>query len=551
MQLMTLLLAVLFAIAGFQAPQTATGVLEGVVTRAGSVQPVEGVRIFIWGDKGAEFQTRTDTNGNYRFSALPPGVFSIEAQSAGYLPLPNSLASQAIKVTIGEQQRMRHDLTLTPMATISGQILDENREPIPGAAVAILQLGHDHKGRAQWARTTSTMTDAKGEYRVEGLAPDEYFVRAARVPPPTSVAPLNFGTLAWTYFPGTVDARSAAPLRLRGGDEQNAVFSMVHARTYSVSGSIRHSDSANVPSASLLAIPQDSKIPLDGFGSAGVAVGGNFEVKGLLPGRYDIFAVSRPDRVARASVVIHDEDIKDLRLVLDPGVHVKGRIKVMDDSGGKPVTLQFRPSGRPGFGLIELTTESTKVPIELVLRRKEDLISGINNPRAVEVANDTFTISDVAAGAYDVSLSLLGSDKLYLADVRDGARTVFDEGLEVFGQPVEFLEVVVGLDGGAVEGTIAGGTKSHVFVVLAPHPSRRRNTALYRTLAVTDATKPFRFSALAPGLYSLFAFELPAAGRSVPFANPEFLSLYETQAVPVTVAKGAAAGPIQVPLIKR
>src|SRR5262245_52816636 len=121
---MRLLIAVLLTL-GLQNPQA--GVLEGVVTRASSARPVEGARVSLWGDGGADFQTRTDANGQYVFPELPPGTYSIEVEADGFIPLPNRSSNVKIRLSIAPQERLRQDVKLTAGTAITGQILNENR----------------------------------------------------------------------------------------------------------------------------------------------------------------------------------------------------------------------------------------------------------------------------------------------------------------------------------------------------------------------------------------------------------------------------------------
>ena len=100
---------------------------------------------------------------------------------------------------------------------ISGRILDGNRDPIAGIAVEILMLAHDLRGRGEWRVIESAVTDGKGEYRVGGLPADEYYVRATRKPSRGSSALLNSADMLMTYFPGTLDARTAATIQLHAG----------------------------------------------------------------------------------------------------------------------------------------------------------------------------------------------------------------------------------------------------------------------------------------------------------------------------------------------
>jgi hypothetical protein len=248
-------------------------------------------------------------------------------------------------------------------------------------------------------------------------------------------------------------------------------------------------------------------------------------------------------------VEIRDENAKDIRLSLEPGVNVSARFRLIDDSG-RSLKLA-RKSG--DYSAIELTSDSKEAEVELGLNRRESFIWGLVNSRTVVNEGESlFTFSSVPPGTYDIALSVDGANSdFYLADVRESGRSVFDEGLRVRSEPIEFLEVVVGFDGGVVEGGIAGNGESRVLVVLAPHPSRRQNGALFKTIELSDSTHPFRFRGVAPGLYSIFAFEVSDALETVPYRNPDFLSVHETESRSVTVGRGGTVESVQVPLIPR
>ena len=548
---MRLLIAVLLTL-GLQNPQA--GVLEGVVTRASSAQPVEGARVALFGDGGPDFETRTDANGHYVFPELPPGAYNIEVQADGFIPLPNPSSNVKLRVTIDPQERQRQDVKLTAGGTISGRILNENREPVSGLDVEVLQLDYDSRGRAVWRFFAMAATSNNGEYRAEGLAPADYYVRASKK------FSRDSSDLAATYFPGTADPRSAAPVRLTESGETSAVFSLAKENTYSIEGNVTLPDSQPAATSELLifAIPQDSKVPLDPLSKPGTAAGSaqggwNFKLNGLLPGVYDVFAVGvsptpdKPGRIGATTVEIRDSGLNGVRLSLEPGVDVKGRVRVTDDNGTSVTLEAYAPIANP----LDLTSGDRKAKVSLSLNRKEVFPAGFVS-LSPSVNGNTFTFANVPAGPYDVVLRETGpSSDFYVADIRESGRSIFDEGLTVRNTPVDFLEMVVGFDGGRIEGSVSGNRGTPVFVVLAPHPSRRQNGGLYKTAQLADFSRPFRFSGVAPGQYSIFAFEVNAPSETVPYRNPDFLSQYENQGTPVTVERGATVGPIDVPLITR
>ena len=579
---MTLAIAALMAIIGFQAPKTGTGVLEGVVTRSDSSRPVEGARVAIWGDQGPDFETRTDGNGHYAFGDLPAGIFNMEIAAEGYLTVPDPSTSMQIRITIGDRQRLRHDFSITSAGAINGRILDKNGEPVSGISVEVLKLKHDLRDRPIWEGVANSATNEKGEYRITDLPTGEYYVKAARKPARGISAGTLSADMAATYFPGTADARSAATIHVREGDDVKAEFSLADARTYGITGKVTQPDSRKLDSPIILyAIPQDSKIPLDSLMSAGVTVKPaaegewDFQFRGLLPGAYDLVAVALPTtrydslqvgdtlffgplenvpgRAATTTLQIRDEDQEDVRLSLDPGVDVKGRVRVMDNAGSPfPFDIQRKLFQ---FRSAQVQPDTTPPQIILRLNHKQDFVASLLSLVPIEQIMrepDAFTFEGVPEGTYEVEVGAPGAGgNFYVEDIRSGARSVFDDGLTVSKDPIDLLEVVLGIDGGTIGGSIAGAKKLPALVVLAPIATRRRNGALFKTMMLEDASQPFRFAAVAPGSYSLFAFEVSESSETVPYRSSEFLSLHETRSVRVTVEKGVVAAPIRVPLIQR
>src|SRR5262252_4526488 len=169
------LIAALLVFAGFQDPPVGTGAVEGIVTRAGSAQPVAGARVAIWGDKGPDFETRTDANGHYLFNGIPTGPFNLDVQADGYLSAPDPATGKTIRFVIGDGQLIRRDVSMLSVGTLAGQILDENRAPLPGISVEILQLRLNSRGLPTWNPIAQAVTNSGGEYRVDGLPPEDYY----------------------------------------------------------------------------------------------------------------------------------------------------------------------------------------------------------------------------------------------------------------------------------------------------------------------------------------------------------------------------------------
>ena len=138
---------------------------------------------------------------------------------------------------------------------------------------------------------------------------------------------------------------------------------------------------------------------------------------------------------------------------------------------------------------------------------------------------------------------------VYISDIRQGARSVYDQGVITVSKDVaEPVEVVLSADGGRIDGTVEGADKSSstARVSLIPEGSRRDNLLLYRRASLVQGR--FVLTDIPPGNYKLFAWEdLPVGADE----NSEFMSAYETRGRAVTVRAGAAVSDMALPLIRR
>ena len=103
---------------------------------------------------------------------------------------------------------------------------------------------------------------------------------------------------------------------------------------------------------------------------------------------------------------------------------------------------------------------------------------------------------------------------------------MFDSGINVEGQP-QPLQVLVAGDGATVQGTVESKDRlmPNATVVLAPPDSRRLNAAIYK-IAVTDDSGKFTMRGVAPGNYTVFAWQDIVTGA---WQNAEFLVKYRSQ----------------------
>jgi hypothetical protein len=236
------------------------------------------------------------------------------------------------------------------------------------------------------------------------------------------------------------------------------------------------------------------------------------EIAGLEPGRHDVSASwSTSDGVVfgQTSIVVGSQEMQaDLRI--QKGFRVNGKIYI--ESGNDVV--------RPLSG----------AHVEFQAK----LASGAyvwGTPKATSADDGTFSIGSVPAIEYAVQFSGLPPDS-YLMLARQGDRDLLTENAVINGDSE--IEVVVGADGGTVEGVVhdsKGLPVSGAFVALAP--DSRANVRLYRT-ASSDQDGKFILRGVMPGAFTIFAW-LNMEGPG--YLNPKFLQKYEDHGKPLVVTR--------------
>jgi hypothetical protein len=159
---------------------------------------------------------------------------------------------------------------------------------------------------------------------------------------------------------------------------------------------------------------------------------------------------------------------------------------------------------------------------------------------------------ELMEGRYSVSVSGLQINN-YVSDIRQGTKSVFDDGFITLSRDSpDLLEVIIRSGGGAIQGQINSDGKdkspSRMTVTLIPDPPRRQNFMLYKSASVSpDGKGNFNFTGIAPGTYRIFAWEnLPSGAEQ----NAEFMNEYETRGVSFTISAGLSLTNFEVPLIR-
>jgi protocatechuate 3,4-dioxygenase beta subunit len=232
---------------------------------------------------------RTGEDGKFILRGVAPGIVDFHVTKSGYTSGPYASVRPA-----ADGERIDHVLlTVLPASSISGRVVDESAQPIPGARV-VTGVPDARRQRAFTAEVTTTVTDDDGEYWIGGLSAGEYNIAAT---PRGQFATIRIPTELDSSFGQTVT------VKLDAGEERTGFDIVVPLRPTSaatdpgrksqgtgvVSGRVIDTNGRSVSNAMVQMI---SESPTGGF-LATTDGAGNFLITGVPPGTFG-FAVNPP-----------------------------------------------------------------------------------------------------------------------------------------------------------------------------------------------------------------------------------------------------------------
>ena len=357
-----------------QAP-TGTAKLSGRVIAADTGTPIRRAQINI-NSRDAQFNrsVTTDSEGRYELAALPAGRYRLFVNKAGYVALEYGQArpfeaGKPLDITAG-QVLEKIDFSLPRGSAITGRITDEFGDPITDVQVQALRYQFLNGERQLVDAGRTAQTDDLGAYRIFGLMPGDYIIRASarpNMPQGPRGAETEQTGYPGTYYPGVADVSQAQTVTAALGQELSSIgFSLVPARLSRVSGTVMGSDGRPLAGAMVMLRARGGAgmgpLRMNIIGNAGgqVRPDGSFQLTNVPPGEYVLDVQQRPQNIrnvqdinlsqlefASMPLSVSGGDIDNLTVMTTPGVTVSGRVAYQGQGAPKP-TLQVTaapPSG--------------------------------------------------------------------------------------------------------------------------------------------------------------------------------------------------------------
>jgi hypothetical protein len=453
---------------------------------------------------------------------------------------------------------------------ITGHVADEDGEPLARALVTIQRYQYV-RGERQLSAAGADQTDDRGQYRVFGLPPGDYYVSVSTsglgdmlgrgMQQLASGLPLGGGRggglaafgfggasqpetsgYAPTYYPGVVSTAEAGKVTIGPGQEAGGIdFQIQIVPLSTVSGLVAGGDGI----ANVLLAPQEGS---GGMGRLGgqtfngrVTANGTFSIPNVPPGRY--MAVARSGgrnsdpKTAVQPVVVNGQNIEGLTLMLQPGVTIAGNITV--ESSGTPSPSDYSvfrvtiadadplpgggggPGGRGGRG----------GPF------------GAGDDRVQP--NGTFTLTSIEPGLHYVRVTgggnpSQGGGQWSLKSVLLGGADVADIPFEVKpGQNIDNLNVVMTDRATDLSGTVRdaqnAGAAAITVIAFSTEPQYWRAQSRRISTSRSGDTGAYRIRGLPPGDYFILAVDDVEQGE---WFDPAYLDSVKEKAQRITLQDG-------------
>lgn len=483
--------------------QTQTFQIAGQVVRHATNRAARGVRVSVslvgHPDHQATCITRDD--GEFFFSGLPPGKYSLAANDHGWSQLFQQLDEYSTAIAVGPGLDSEHIVfPLDSPATITGSVLDDDGDPVRNATVYLfgrfLLRGAYRTGLKS---TDSTGTD--GTFHFTHLAPGTYYVAVsgrpwyaqnghlpARVPQDVAVpAPPAELDVAYplTYYANATTSDAATPLKLEEGARAELKFSLhaVPALHIALDGIEKQADQQIIGSVSQIG-PGGTLVNVQAW----IA---NSELTGIAPGDYvlstNLIGPKQPLPIGSQRVTLTG----DSTVHLSDAIKTSATGKVVLDGDiprGLVVLLQNLGNGSQAIGWVD--------------------------------KDGSFAVNDVPPGRYE--LLLANTPELYMHAVKVKGATYSKGQLEVTqGARIE-LTITAAKGMSNVDGIALQGKKpiGGAMVLLLPQDLSHGN---YIPRDQSDSDGTFTLRLAAPGRYTLVAID---NGRDLEYANPAVMAPY-------------------------
>jgi len=547
-----------------------TGSIIGRVVAADSGRPIKRARVSA---NAAELQggrsVLTDDKGTFELVELPAGRYTVNVSKSGFVNLSYGQRrpfQPGTPLQIADGQQMKGiDFSLPRGSVITGTVLDEDGDAMPGVNVRVMRYQFQ-QGQRRLVPSGNGQTDDRGQYRIWGLMPGDYYVdatarnfnfgggrgaaalaagrggRGGPVAAAVAGALANAGTpgagdddesLAYapTYYPGVAAIDEAKAVTVGLSQEVVGInFNVLLVRTARVSGRVTNPDGSPATGGNVNLASDSGRAQAGSNFGGRIGGDGSFAIANVPPGRYVVRARGIPPGAGRGgnrgqgaelppllgslSIVVSGQDLDSVTIQLANGATLSG-------------IIVFPPGADPSQSRVNVTAPSLD----------PDVFGGPQPTGRVD-KDGKFTIAGIAEGSHLIRAG--GPGGWTMKSVSIGGRDVTDAPVALrSGQALSDVTIVFTDRVSEVTGTLANAQNApapeYTVLVFPADSSLWRPQARQIQTTRPDQTGKFRFRALPPGDYYVVAVDPAEPGE---WFDPAYLEAHKTGATRFTLGEG-------------
>ncbi len=477
--------------------------IEGTVASAANGQLLPRARIYLRRaaqKDGYVTWINADDQGHFLFKSVEAGPYEILAEKPGFYTDPHKTPDPVLNVASGDHIQGVL-IRLLPLAVITGRVGNEHDDPVQDAQLRLLAKEY-LRGRESLTPVAFATTDDRGEYRIFGVRPGNYYlavqydvktirkdpfpgVQYRNAPPETTYPPL--------FYPLTSDLRQAQRVSVAAGAELHINFSLLSASGVAIEGKVVNGITGEpVKNPSMTAYWGDRITGITR--KVDVSATGEFKLDGIEPGPYTLIASTSQDGANYSDfqvVEVGGGGLKNVQLALMPDFDLRGQVQLENwqESAPQSVSVEFMPvernSGTSAF------------------RASAALHAG--RPGVGEKSVASFIAKLHPGDRYRVTIPTLPQD-YYVKSVLVDGQEVSTSEVAIYAKNSQVV-LVASPAGGHIEGSVRNSKGQPVAgqVLLAPD-AYRVSADLIRSVH-SDANGRFILRGVAPGSYKLYAWE--------------------------------------------
>jgi hypothetical protein len=185
--------------------------------------------------------TTTDRDGRFSFKDVGPGQYTVRVQKEGFFGQPEGGINQptaAVDIRVAAGEAAEANLAMIPGAIIGGRVFDANGQLMSNAAVQAFTVAYAF-GHAVLAPLVSKVTDDRGEYRLFWVPPGDYYIAATPRPAAPSPGVPAATSQVKTFYPGVNEIAESRMISIRGGEDLGGMDIGIRTpRSFKISGQV-------------------------------------------------------------------------------------------------------------------------------------------------------------------------------------------------------------------------------------------------------------------------------------------------------------------------